>query len=348
MCPIITHLFNRSLSDGYFPNILKKFKIIPLYKSVDRKKPENYRPISLLPQLSKILERLIKNQILNFINKHNIINECQYGFMKRRFKSGINVAKTRVYNKADIGSDHDLVMISFKQKFKSQRKQKSIHKNYNIEQLNNNSSILAQYRDTIENEIKNKLMHNTINSDETTDILNRIISETATKVIGFKRKKTKPWITEDILELCDKRRSLKSQKSNHLQEYNSLNKRIRKNMKKAKEYWLNNECKDIDNSFASNRSKKAYSIIKALTKKKSEAINTILSKDGKVLSEDTHIIKRWTEYCQELNNYESRGDKKHFRRILEGIRCKIEKTTNNTTINRRWSLFYLNLENQRR
>ena len=69
-------------------------------------------------------------------------------------------------------------------------------------------------------------MHNTINSDETTDILNRIISETATKVIGFKRKKTKPWITEDILELCDKRRSLKSQKSNHSQEYNSLNKRI--------------------------------------------------------------------------------------------------------------------------
>ena len=79
MCPIITHLFNRSLSDGCFPNILKKSKIIPLYKSGDRKKTENYRPISLLPQ-SKILERLIKNRILNFINKHNIINECQYGF----------------------------------------------------------------------------------------------------------------------------------------------------------------------------------------------------------------------------------------------------------------------------
>ena len=160
-------------------------------------------------------------------------------------------------------------------------------------------------------------MHNTINSDETTDILNRIISETATKVIGFKRKKTKPWITEDILELCDKRISLKSQKSNHLQEYNSLNKRIRKNMKQAKENWLNNECKDIDNSFASNKSKKAYSIIKALTKKKSETINTISNKDGKVLSEDTHIIKRWTEYCQELYNYESRGDKNVLQTIDE-------------------------------
>ena len=39
--PIITHLINRSLSDGYFPTILNKSKIIPLYKSRDRKKPEN-------------------------------------------------------------------------------------------------------------------------------------------------------------------------------------------------------------------------------------------------------------------------------------------------------------------
>ena len=122
------------------------------------------------------------------------------------------LAKSRVYNKADIGSDHDLVMLSFKQKFKSQRKQKSIRKNYNIEQLSINSSILTQYRDTIENEIKNKLTNNIINYVETTDIFNRIINETTTNVIGFKRKKIKPWITEDILQLCDKRRSLKSQK----------------------------------------------------------------------------------------------------------------------------------------
>ena len=47
--------------------------------------------------------------------------------------------------------------------------------------------MLAQYRD-----ILNKLTLNTMNSDETTDILNRIINETVTNVIGFKRKKTKP------------------------------------------------------------------------------------------------------------------------------------------------------------
>ena len=45
-----------------------------------------------------------------------------------------------------------------------------------------------------------------------------------------------------------------------------------------------------------------------MTKKKSITTDTILNKNGKVLSEDTYIIKRWTEYCQELYNYVSKGD----------------------------------------
>ena len=84
-------------------------------------------------------------------------------------------------------------------KIQISKKTKKHSQNYKIEQISNTSSILARYRDKIENEIKNKLTHNIINSDETTDILNRIINETATNAIGFKRKKTKLWITEDIL-----------------------------------------------------------------------------------------------------------------------------------------------------
>ena len=71
---------------------------------------------------------------------------------------------------------------------------------------------------------------------------------------------------------------------------------------------INNECRDIDNSRVSNISNKAYSIISALTEKKSKTTDTILNKNGKVLSEDTHNIKRRTDYCQELYNYVSKGD----------------------------------------
>ena len=71
---------NRVFSEGIFPNILKIAKVVPLFKKSDKSKPENYRPISSLPQFSKILEQLIKNRLLQFLDKFNIISKCQYGF----------------------------------------------------------------------------------------------------------------------------------------------------------------------------------------------------------------------------------------------------------------------------
>ena len=67
-----------------------------------------------------------------------IHNQIDYILIKRRFRSGINVAITRVYNNADISRDHDLVMMSLK-KIKSQRKLKSTRINYNMDRLQNKS-----------------------------------------------------------------------------------------------------------------------------------------------------------------------------------------------------------------
>ena len=74
--PILIYLFNRVFSEGVFPNILKIAKAVPLFKKSDKTKPENYMPISLLPQFSKILEQLIKNRLLTFLDKFNIISKC--------------------------------------------------------------------------------------------------------------------------------------------------------------------------------------------------------------------------------------------------------------------------------
>jgi len=73
-------IFNRSMQDGVVPDDLKIAKIVPIYKSDDKKTISNYRPISVLPAFSKILERLIYNRLLDFINKHEILSKNQYGF----------------------------------------------------------------------------------------------------------------------------------------------------------------------------------------------------------------------------------------------------------------------------
>jgi len=80
----LTHVFNLSLSQGQVPPELKLAKVTPIYKSGDDSSLSNYRPISILPALSKILEKIISSRVTAFINKHNILHPSQYGFREHR------------------------------------------------------------------------------------------------------------------------------------------------------------------------------------------------------------------------------------------------------------------------
>ena len=86
----LTHIVNTSFKTGVFPDILKIAKVIPVFKS-----GINYRPISLLPQFSKILETLFNSRLSAFIGKNNIINPSQYGFRENMFT---NYALTELIN----------------------------------------------------------------------------------------------------------------------------------------------------------------------------------------------------------------------------------------------------------
>ena len=62
---------------------MKKSVIIPIHKNNNKNNIENYRPISIIAQFSKIIEKIIKKRIDNFIEKNNIISSNQYGFKKK-------------------------------------------------------------------------------------------------------------------------------------------------------------------------------------------------------------------------------------------------------------------------
>lgn len=76
----LSHIFNLSFSQGIFPDDLKIAKIIPLFKSGDSQCFSNYRPISMLPFFSKILEKLMHKRLTEFIDKQKIIYKHQFGF----------------------------------------------------------------------------------------------------------------------------------------------------------------------------------------------------------------------------------------------------------------------------
>jgi len=81
--PIITVLVNKSLREGVFPKLLKSALVCPIYKKSDKTKCANYRPISLLSNLSKIFERVMYNRIDNFLDANSIIYDLQFGFRKK-------------------------------------------------------------------------------------------------------------------------------------------------------------------------------------------------------------------------------------------------------------------------
>ena len=78
----LANIFNKSFFTGIVPSKLKIAKVIPLYKTKDPALFSNYRPISLLPFFSKILERLMYNRLYNFLTEHNILSMNQFGFRK--------------------------------------------------------------------------------------------------------------------------------------------------------------------------------------------------------------------------------------------------------------------------
>ncbi len=84
LAPLLSHtlasLFNASVEEGCFPHCLKTAFVFPLLKGGDPLDLDNYRPISTLPILSKIFEKIMMKQMLLFLDKFKIIVRCQFGF----------------------------------------------------------------------------------------------------------------------------------------------------------------------------------------------------------------------------------------------------------------------------
>ena len=79
----LSEIINNSLKTGIVPDNCKIAKIVPLFKSGDKKLFNNYRPISILPCISKIYEKVVYNRLLAYVNKNNILSKNQYGFRNK-------------------------------------------------------------------------------------------------------------------------------------------------------------------------------------------------------------------------------------------------------------------------
>ncbi len=79
----ITCILNTSIVTGTFPTLWKQATIIPILKAGDADDPQNFRPISLLPIISKVLEKIISCQLTNYLEENNLLKNTQHGFRSR-------------------------------------------------------------------------------------------------------------------------------------------------------------------------------------------------------------------------------------------------------------------------
>ena len=82
LAPTLCNLVNNSFDNGIFPDTLKIARVTPIFKSGSTQDPANYRPISVLPAFSKVIERLVYSRMWDHLSSNNAITECQHGFVK--------------------------------------------------------------------------------------------------------------------------------------------------------------------------------------------------------------------------------------------------------------------------
>ena len=106
----LTHIVNLSLQTGQVPSDFKTARVVPLYKKGDCNYEGNYRPVSILPVVSKIFERIVHEQLYEYLSRNSLIYEYQSGF---RSTFSTNTALTYLGDKIRFNLDRVISLVLF-------------------------------------------------------------------------------------------------------------------------------------------------------------------------------------------------------------------------------------------
>ena len=116
----LSKLINASFKQSKFPSALKKALVKPVHKKDCIEDPSNYRPLSILPVLSKVFERAAANQIVAYLNEHNLLNEIQHAYRKgHSTETCLNEITDFIYEEIDKGNLVGLASLNLSKAFDS-------------------------------------------------------------------------------------------------------------------------------------------------------------------------------------------------------------------------------------
>ena len=114
----LTELFNLSIRIESVPQDWRDANVVPLFKKGSRSKAQNYRPVSLTSVVGKILESIIKDNVVEHLDRHKLLRDSQHGFLSGRscLTNLLDFLET-VTSEIDDGNDVDLIYLDFSKVF---------------------------------------------------------------------------------------------------------------------------------------------------------------------------------------------------------------------------------------
>ncbi|GFS14887.1 craniofacial development protein 2-like [Elysia marginata] len=202
-------------------------------------------------------------------------NQIDQTLINKKFRT--SVRETRVQRGADVFSDHYLVKTSLKLKLKRPPNTEKSRLRYDVDKLKN-KNIREEFCLKLQNRFK---LLESVDNDQNTDTIETLSSnleiaytDAAKDVLGFRRNKTKPWISQESWTRIHERKEIhkkligtKSErlKQRHRDDYKQKDKDVKKQLKQDKKNWLQAKAKETEEAARNQHSKTLYSIVKTLT-----------------------------------------------------------------------------------
>ena len=118
IAPLLVFIYNLSIKEKKFPNLWNEAQVTPLFKAGNADDPSNYRPISILPTLGKVLERLVHDQLYHRLSINNLLTARQSG-LRKGYSMGTCIVDLMndIYNKIDTGGACEVLFLDLSKAF---------------------------------------------------------------------------------------------------------------------------------------------------------------------------------------------------------------------------------------
>ena len=230
-------------------------------------------------------------------------NQIDHICISKKFRRSL--LDVRVLRGADVDSDHYLLISDVQLKLKKRVQEKNPRIKYNTKAL--------QHRDVLDSfklELSNKFQTlENLNQEETEDVeihWNKIkvaLNETSRSVLGLRKQNHKPWITQDTLDIVEKRRelrirllSLQNQTQELREEYRAISKTAKKSTRRDKRLHLEQVATEVEQAANQNRMKDVYDATKKLSGKYSRGSSHIRDNNGTLLNKADETMDRWVQH----------------------------------------------------